>query len=89
MTLVHTSDDAILAFTRRDESDTVLCVYNLAGTPHAVNLWLPGMAGWRTVDMYAGNPFPTVDANDELTLTLGRHTFYWLRMKQPEKGDDE
>lgn len=89
MTLVHTSDDAILAFTRRDESDTVLCVYNLAGTPHAVNLWLPGMAVWRTVDMYAGNPFPTVDANDELTLTLGRHTFYWLRMKQPEKGDDE
>ena len=78
MTLLSTSDDAVLAFLRRDESETILCVNNLSTTPRSARIQLPGMAGWHLFDLASGNRFPDVSTTETVDITLGRHGFYWL-----------
>ena len=83
MTLLVSSDDAVLAFLRRDEGETILCVSNLATNPRAARLQMPGMAGWHLSDLASGNPFPDVHDDETVDITLGRHGFYWLSVTFP------
>ncbi len=84
LALLSTSDDAVLAFLRRDEHHTMLCVNNLSTTSRSARIQLPGMAGWHLRDAGSGNPFPDVHADETLDVTLGRHGFYWLEATLPE-----
>lgn len=78
LTLLATSDDAVLAFLRRDEHQSVLCINNLSTTSRSARIQLPGMAGWHLRDAASGNPFPDVREDETIDITLGRHGFYWL-----------
>ena len=78
MTLLSTDDDAVLAFLRRDESETILCVNNLATAPRSARIQLPGMSGWHLNDLGSGSRFPDVGADETVDITMGRHGFYWL-----------
>lgn len=89
MTLLATDDDAVLAFLRRDEAETILCVNNLATTPRAARIQLPGMAGWRLSDLGSGNAFPDVRTDETVDITLARHGFYWLSATFPRPQEDE
>lgn len=80
MNLLTTSDDAVMAFTRRDEHSTILCVYNLSSTPRYADVHLPGMAGWTSRELANGAPFPTVGDDDIMRLTLTRHGYYWIEL---------
>jgi maltose alpha-D-glucosyltransferase/alpha-amylase len=85
---VETDNESVLAFLRviqdGDESgeapETVLCVNNLASTPQAATLGLPGHAGARISDLFGGAGFPSVPADGNLTLSLGSRDFFWLRL---------
>lgn len=85
MTLLSTSDDAVLAFLRRDEAETILCVNNLSTTPRSASVHLPGMSGWRLSDTGSGNPFPDVGEGESVDITLARHGFYWLTVALPKE----
>ncbi|MFC7580264.1 maltose alpha-D-glucosyltransferase [Schaalia naturae] len=89
MTVLATSDDSVLAFLRRDESETILCVNNLATNPRAARIQLPGMAGWHLSDLATGNPFPDVREDETVDITLGRHGFYWLAVTFLEPHEEE
>lgn len=89
LTLVSTSDDAVLAFLRRDERQTVLCVNNLSTTSRSARLQLPGMAGWHLYDAASGNRFPDVRDDETVDITLGRHGFYWLDVTFLDEEKDE
>lgn len=88
MTLLSSNDDAVLAFLRRDESETILCVNNLAASPHSARIQMPGMAGWHLRDLGSDNPFPDVRDDETVDITLGRHGFYWMSVSflEPEEG---
>ena len=78
-----TSDDAVLAHTRCDdpsapEGESLLCVANLSATPRSVTIEVPELAGRRTIDLFGGCPFPSIDERGRLTLTLGARGYYWL-----------
>ena len=78
-----TSDDAVLAHTRCDdpsapEGESLLCVANLSATPRSVTIEVPELAGRRTIDLFGGCPFPSIDEHGRLTLTLGARGYYWL-----------
>ena len=85
MSLLPTSDDAVLAFLRRDEAETILCVNNLSTTPRSATIHLPGMSGWRLADMGSGNPFPSVGEDEAVDITCARHGFYWLSVSLPKE----
>ncbi|WP_380168780.1 maltose alpha-D-glucosyltransferase [Jannaschia sp. R86511] len=66
-----------------EDPETVLAVHNLASSPQAVTLTVPGHAGARVVDLFGGNGFPDVGADGRITLTLGSRDFFWLRLVDP------
>ncbi len=53
-------NEAVLAFLRRSEEETMLCVANLAATPRSATVQLPGLAGWGVRDVFGGEQFPAV-----------------------------
>jgi maltose alpha-D-glucosyltransferase/alpha-amylase len=75
---VQTDNEAVLAFCRADDSETVLCVANLAATPRAASLTLPGHAGAALTDVFGGATFGEVGADGTLRVTLGSRDFFWL-----------
>src|SRR5699024_2687250 len=83
-------DDAVLAFLRRDETETMVCVANLAATPRSATISLPGLAGRGLRDVFGGAVFPPVSPAGEgaeehegtLTLTLGSRDFFWLAVQE-------
>lgn len=85
MQILTTSRDDVMAFLRRDESTTILCVYNLAASARSASVDLPGMAGWHTREVFDGADFPTVSDADTLHLTLNRHGFFWLELSQGDR----
>ncbi|MGJ7442797.1 maltose alpha-D-glucosyltransferase [Aquipuribacter sp. MA13-6] len=91
VTDAHACDnEAVLSFLRvldhgtpggeHEDPETVLAVHNLASSPQAVTLTLPGHAGAHVVDLFGGNGFPDVGADGRITLTLGSRDFFWLRL---------
>ena len=89
LTLLSTSDDAVLAYLRRDERQTVLCVNNLSTTSRSATIQLPGMGGWHLYDTASGNRFPDIREDETIDITLGRHGFYWLEATFLNEEDEE
>jgi maltose alpha-D-glucosyltransferase/alpha-amylase len=85
---VETDNERVLAFLRilqdgdesGEEPETVLCVNNLAHTPQAATLRLPGHGGARIDDLFGGAGFPAVPSDGNITLSLGSRDFFWLRL---------
>jgi maltose alpha-D-glucosyltransferase/alpha-amylase len=67
----------ILAFLRRYESECLLIVANLSRFVQYVELDLSAFAGQTPVELFGGNPFPTIGKTPYL-LTMGPHSFYWM-----------
>ena len=44
-------------------------------------LRMPEFAGRGLRDLFGGLPFPALDDAGQLTLTLGSHDFFWLRVR--------
>ena len=85
---VRADQDSVLAFIRRDQYSTVLCVYNLGEGALAAKLFLPGMASWGLREAFDGGWFPTVGADETVTVTMNRHGFYWLELFAPDQVED-
>jgi maltose alpha-D-glucosyltransferase/alpha-amylase len=69
----------ILAFVRRWESDTVLCVANLSSHAQPVELDLSEFEGLAPVEMLGYTPFPAIGERPYV-LTLGGYAFYWFEL---------
>jgi maltose alpha-D-glucosyltransferase/alpha-amylase len=86
---VPTESESVLAFLREvhdgnkegERPEVVLCIFNLSQHPVAANLNLPEFAGRGLRDLFGGMPFPAFAADGHITLTLGSHDFYWLRLR--------
>jgi maltose alpha-D-glucosyltransferase/alpha-amylase len=79
VTLLYPKNRKILAYLRQYESDTLLCVANVAHSPQAVELDLSQFVGRVPVELNAGTLFPPIG---ELTylLTLPPYGFYWFAL---------
>ncbi|WP_269047411.1 maltose alpha-D-glucosyltransferase [Paenarthrobacter sp. Z7-10] len=86
---VEASSESVLAFVRElpegnpegEQSEAVLCVFNLSQHPTATQLRLPSLAGRGLRDVFGGTAFPAVQDDGTLTLTLGSYDFFWLRIR--------
>ncbi|GAA4046944.1 maltose alpha-D-glucosyltransferase [Arthrobacter methylotrophus] len=64
-----------------EDAESILCVFNLSQHPVATTLDIPEYAGRGLRDVFGGQPFPGIGADGSLTLTLGSHDFFWLRVR--------
>jgi maltose alpha-D-glucosyltransferase/alpha-amylase len=69
----------VLAFLRSYEDEHILVIANLSRFVQYVELDLSRFRGIAPVELFGGNPFPTVGASPYV-LTLGPHSFYWFRL---------
>jgi len=76
MAWVKTEDTAVLAFTRRFEDETVLCVFNLSDTPQHVTINPPHLS-LPVVDLL----HPNSDAGADLNLNLQPRAAHWFVQK--------
>ena len=63
------------------DQETILCAFNLSQHPVAAKLRIPQYAGRGLLDVFGGQPFPGINDDGTLTLTLGSHDFFWLRVR--------
>ncbi|QQQ79631.1 maltose alpha-D-glucosyltransferase [Saccharothrix sp. 6-C] len=74
------SNTAVLAYLRRHDDETLLCVFNFSSHPQAVDVKLPGLDGAVPVELTGGARFPAV-GGERYQLTLPGHGFYWFRLE--------
>ncbi|WP_181782683.1 maltose alpha-D-glucosyltransferase [Pseudonocardia pini] len=77
------SNPSVLAYTRTDGDDTVLCVNNMSRFPQPVELDLSSWEGYVPHELTGGVPFPRIGQLPFL-LTLPGHGFYWFEIRPAE-----
>ncbi|WP_425555655.1 maltose alpha-D-glucosyltransferase [Georgenia halophila] len=85
---VEADNDAVLAFTRSNDTETMLCLMNLANTPRAATIRIPRHARRNLTDVFGGARFPSVGRDGTVSVTLGSRDFFWLLVSSPE-GTEE
>jgi maltose alpha-D-glucosyltransferase / alpha-amylase len=76
-----TTNPRVFAHVRQHESDTVLCVHNLARSAQAVELDLARFEGRTPVEMIGRTSFPRIGELPYL-LTFGPRGFYWFQLPE-------
>ena len=82
---LHPRNQAVLAFIRRWEDETVLVVANLAATPQPVELDLSAHRGAVPIELLGRTRFPAV-GDRPYFLSIGPHDYYWFRLEPREHG---
>ncbi|MCB0638403.1 MAG: maltose alpha-D-glucosyltransferase, partial [Lewinella sp.] len=67
----------VLAFTRSHEDEHLLILANLSRHPQAMELELPGFAGYRPREVFGHTAFPVLEEGLN-RFTLGPYGYYWF-----------
>ena len=78
--LLRPENRKVLAYIRRYESESILCIANLSRFLQAVELDLSKWKGLVPVELFSGNEMPVV-GDAPYFLTLGPHSFYWFALQ--------
>ena len=70
----------VLAFIRKSESQTLLCVNNLSQDTQPVTLDLSGYKGCTPIELSGNRRFPTV-GDRPYFLSLGSYDFFWFQLE--------
>jgi maltose alpha-D-glucosyltransferase/alpha-amylase len=82
---LHPRNQAVLAFYRRWQDETLLVVANLAATSEPVELDLSAHRGAVPIELLGQTRFPPI-GEQPYFLSLGAHGFYWFRLEPRERG---
>jgi maltose alpha-D-glucosyltransferase/alpha-amylase len=77
---VGCSNRKVLAYLRRDERETILCVVNLSRAVQPAELDLQSFAGLYPIEMSGLTEFPRVPSHPYF-LTLGPYAYYWFTLQ--------
>ena len=81
---LHPENLRVLAYIRRYEHETILCVVNLSRFVQYVELDLSEFMGWQPIELIGETRFPTIGELPYF-LTFGPHAFYWFRLEAPSE----
>ena len=73
------TNNKVVAYVRKDTTETVLCVVNLSRFVQPAELDLSRYKGAVPVELIGETPFPPI-GDLPYFLTLGPHGFYWFRL---------
>ncbi len=86
ITFLKPENGKILAYIRRYQDETILCVVNLSRYPQSAALDLGAFAGATPIEMFGATPFPPI-GDQPYPLTLGAHSFYWFEIPAAPAAD--
>jgi len=79
LTFVETGNEAVLAYTREHEGQTLLVVANFAANAQSAQLDLSAYNHRTPVTLTGGAAFPPI-TDAPYHLTIGRHDWYWMKL---------
>jgi maltose alpha-D-glucosyltransferase/alpha-amylase len=82
MKFINTENAKILAFTRTYEEQTVLVVVNLSRYTQPVELDLTTFKGYKPVEVFSKNKFPSIKEDTPYFLTLGSYDCHWFVLEK-------
>jgi maltose alpha-D-glucosyltransferase/alpha-amylase len=80
LAFVDTGSPKVLAFVRHSDDETLIGVFNLAGSAQAAEIDLSAYAGRTPVDVFGGSRLPRISSSS-YALTLSAYAFYWLALR--------
>jgi maltose alpha-D-glucosyltransferase/alpha-amylase len=83
--VVPTPNRHVIAYRREHGDETLLVVANLSRYAQPCELDLAGDAGREVIELFGGGRFPGV-TGAPYALTLGPHSFLWLRLETSAGG---
>ncbi len=86
-TFLRPANRRILAYLRRHEGETILCVANLSRTAQAVELDLHEFEGATPVELTGSSAFPRIGQLPYL-LSLPPYGFYWFELRENAEAPD-
>ena len=78
---LHPSNRKVLAYLRRYEGETLLCLANVSHAPQAAQLDLAEFRGYAPVELTVGSAFPQIGDRPYM-LTLPSYGLYWFRLEK-------
>ena len=87
MEFLNPPNRKVLAYLRRYEDQTVLCVANLSRFTQPVDLELAKLAGMMPVEMLGYVQFPVIE-RQPYRLTLAPYGLLWLELHGPKEAAD-
>jgi maltose alpha-D-glucosyltransferase/alpha-amylase len=69
----------VIAYLRRHENETILCVNNLSRFVQPLEINLQRWSGMVPVELIGNISFPPI-GEQPYFMSLGPHTFYWFRL---------
>jgi maltose alpha-D-glucosyltransferase/alpha-amylase len=85
--VLHADNPAVLAYLRRNEEHTILCVNNLSRFPQPCELMLEELAGRVPVELTGRVHFPAIGELPYF-VTLAPHGYYWFSIQEGGEGDE-
>jgi maltose alpha-D-glucosyltransferase/alpha-amylase len=83
---LYPSNRKVLAYLREHEDETLLCVFNLARNPQAVELDLAEFKGRTPFELIGRSEFPPIGDLPYL-LTLQSHSFFWFALERNGRSE--
>ncbi|SHI65977.1 maltose alpha-D-glucosyltransferase [Wenxinia saemankumensis] len=83
--ILYPRNRKVLAFLRRNERETILCVANVSRQAQAAEIDLSAFAGRVPIELTGQSPFPPVGELPYL-LTLPAYGFYWFLLADEEEA---
>jgi len=81
MKFVNTENPKVLAFTRAYEDEIMLVVVNLSRYSQPAELDLSEYKGYKLVEVFSNNNFPTVKGDAPYFFTLSQYECQWFSLK--------
>ena len=78
---LYPSNRKVLAYLRRYEGETLLCLANVSHAPQAAQLDLAEFRGYAPVELTVGSAFPQIGHRPYM-LTLPSYGLYWFRLEK-------
>jgi trehalose synthase len=86
-TMLYPRNRRILAYTRSDGAETLLCVVNLSRSAQAVELDLSRHRGCVPVELVSQSPFPPIGELPYMLTLSGYGTFWFVLASQAQAPD--
>jgi maltose alpha-D-glucosyltransferase/alpha-amylase len=84
--LLSCPNPSVFAFLRQDESECLLCAYNLSRFPQAAQVEVrQDIAGLCAVDVFGSSTFGKLEP-EGFRLTFSPYGFYWLSLRSEDGG---
>ncbi|MFW6363191.1 MAG: maltose alpha-D-glucosyltransferase, partial [Spirochaeta sp.] len=83
LSFLQPENHKVLAFTRRNQEQTLLVVMNLSRNSQAVSIDLNDFHGRIPVEVFSRNRFPQI-VDSLYTITLGPWGYFWFELEEAE-----